>query len=60
MCSAVAYLHAAGIVHRDLKLENFLFTDETHTDIKLIDLGLGHRCEGGESAAARARAIARS
>lgn len=34
------YLHSKGIVHRDLKLENFILTDKTPTaQIKLIDFG---------------------
>ncbi len=38
---AVSYLHLLGICHRDLKLENFLFSDEsTDSEIKIIDFGL--------------------
>jgi hypothetical protein len=37
MLSAVAFLHAHGIVHRDLKLENFLFeTEKENSSLKLI------------------------
>jgi len=28
MCCAVNYLHKLGIIQRDLKLDNFMFTDE--------------------------------
>lgn len=39
--SAVTYLHAQGIVHRDLKLENFLFsTNDPSSELKMIDFGL--------------------
>lgn len=39
--SAVRYCHSHDIVHRDLKLENFLFeTKERDSDLKLIDFGL--------------------
>ena len=38
--SAVAYCHGIGIVHRDLKLENILFSSEDPmSPIKLIDFG---------------------
>ena len=39
--TAVNYLHFFGVVHRDLKLENFLLVKdhEDNTDIKLIDFG---------------------
>jgi calcium-dependent protein kinase len=37
MLSAVAYCHAHKIVHRDLKLENFLFESEAQdSELKLI------------------------
>ena len=43
LVSAVYYLHHAGIVHRDLKLENFLFDKPRGSIVKLIDFGLSHR-----------------
>lgn len=42
--SAVKHLHEKGIVHRDLKLENFLLeSDKPDAAIKLIDFGLAKR-----------------
>ena len=48
MLSAVNYLHENGIVHRDLKLENFLFEDSSPSSpLILIDFGLSkHIYEG--------------
>ncbi|CBJ27498.1 Ca2+/calmodulin-dependent protein kinase, EF-Hand protein superfamily [Ectocarpus siliculosus] len=41
MLSAVGYMHRHGIVHRDLKLENWLMqTPGDTTAVKLIDFGL--------------------
>lgn len=40
MVSAIAYLHSRGIVHRDLKLENFVYREEGGSDLVLIDFGL--------------------
>ena len=50
MISAVAYLHHHGIVHRDLKLENFLFEEKSiDADLKLIDFGLSKHFHEHES-----------
>lgn len=39
--SALAYMHANHIVHRDIKAENFLLvTNDFNTQIKMIDFGL--------------------
>jgi calcium-dependent protein kinase len=39
--SAVSFMHAKGITHRDLKYENILFVDNSpRAEIKLIDFGL--------------------
>ncbi|GBG27071.1 Protein kinase, putative [Hondaea fermentalgiana] len=40
MVSAIAYLHSRGIVHRDLKLENFVYREQGGSDLVLIDFGL--------------------
>jgi calcium-dependent protein kinase len=40
MLRAVNYLHERGVVHRDLKLENFLYEKKDSSAIKLIDFGL--------------------
>ncbi|XP_062415817.1 hormonally up-regulated neu tumor-associated kinase homolog A [Pungitius pungitius] len=38
--SAVEHLHQRGIVHRDLKIENFLLDE--HNNIKIVDFGLSN------------------
>lgn len=44
MASALAYLHGQGVVHRDVKAENFLFKDKgIESTIKLIDFGMSAR-----------------
>lgn len=37
--AAVQFMHSRRIVHRDLKLENILFTHENSSTLKLIDFG---------------------
>lgn len=56
MVAAVAYIHGQGITHRDLKLENFIFTDGSDTmrsALKLIDFGLSARYQYTGSAVKR-------
>jgi maternal embryonic leucine zipper kinase len=36
--SAIAYMHKRGYCHRDLKLDNILYNNNTQT-VKLIDFG---------------------
>lgn len=39
MLLAVNYIHQHGIVHRDIKLENFLYEKDDSDHLKLIDFG---------------------
>jgi serine/threonine protein kinase len=48
--SAMFYLHSYGIVHRDLKTENIMMTDDTeNADIRFIDFGLSKILNPGET-----------
>jgi len=44
---ALSYLEDKQICHRDLKPENLIFTDDTHTNLKLIDFGEAKSCAEG-------------
>ena len=48
MLSSVRYLHSKGILHRDLKLENFLFATERQSQLKMIDFGISKHFVTGE------------
>merc|ERR1712224_941201 len=50
MLSAVAFLHARGICHRDLKLENWVLQSgkDVWSPLKLIDFGLSTHFRPGE------------
>eukprot|EP00927_Polykrikos_kofoidii_P058905 TRINITY_DN5376_c0_g1_i1.p1 TRINITY_DN5376_c0_g1~~TRINITY_DN5376_c0_g1_i1.p1 ORF type:complete len:591 (+),score=99.70 TRINITY_DN5376_c0_g1_i1:55-1827(+) len=39
MLLAINYIHSHGIVHRDIKLENFLYDGKSSDHLKLIDFG---------------------
>mmetsp|Transcript_134423 Transcript_134423/g.268274 ORF Transcript_134423/g.268274 Transcript_134423/m.268274 type:complete len:669 (+) Transcript_134423:3-2009(+) len=43
--SAVAYMHAQGVVHRDLKLENIIYVAKDSPHVKLIDFGFAARLD---------------
>ena len=42
LIDAISYLHQMGICHRDLKLENILFSSKKKNYIKIIDFGLSN------------------
>lgn len=45
MCDALAYVHAQGIVHRDIKLNNILIAPDKH--LVLSDFGISRVCNDG-------------
>ncbi|KAJ2160409.1 hypothetical protein GGF46_002299 [Coemansia sp. RSA 552] len=52
ICSAVRYLHANGITHRDIKLDNILIkavSDGTVSLVKIADFGLARAVGDGET-----------
>lgn len=49
MLRAIEYIHGLQIVHRDVKAENFMFSDTSVTSsVKMIDFGMAIRFEIGE------------
>lgn len=46
---AVRYIHDKGIIHRDLKLENFMFSnDSPDSELRMIDFGLSKHFKFGD------------
>merc|ERR1712096_337765 len=45
MVEALAGVHDAGVVHRDVKCENFLLVDQRSRRLKLIDFGTARDLE---------------
>ena len=39
LLSVINFIHSLGIIHKDIKLDNILFFDETKVNIRLIDFG---------------------
>ena len=40
IAEAIRYCHNSKVIHRDLKLENILFSDSSKTQIKIVDFGI--------------------
>ena len=37
--------HDSGVIHRDLKLENVLFSTTAHRKVKVVDFGIAGMCK---------------
>ncbi len=48
LAQALAYAHNAGVIHRDVKPANVMFTGDDLSTLKLVDFGLARR-QGGEA-----------
>ena len=52
MLSAVMYCHHRGVVHRDIKLDNFIYENESEaSELKLIDFGFACEIKEGNAEA---------
>lgn len=50
VCQAMAAVHAAGLLHRDIKASNVMLADDGR--VVLMDFGVGRRLDGQETTAA--------
>ena len=49
MCSAINYCHAHSVIHRDIKLDNFVYeSDREDAELKLIDFGFAFEVQPGK------------
>lgn len=49
MLASTRYLHSKGIVHRDLKLEHFLFATKGSKELRMIDFGFAKHLDDSGS-----------
>eukprot|EP00927_Polykrikos_kofoidii_P070058 TRINITY_DN6591_c0_g1_i2.p1 TRINITY_DN6591_c0_g1~~TRINITY_DN6591_c0_g1_i2.p1 ORF type:complete len:514 (+),score=115.84 TRINITY_DN6591_c0_g1_i2:48-1589(+) len=45
MLLAINHIHSVGLIHRDIKLENFLYDSKDYKFLKLIDFGFSKFCQ---------------
>lgn len=45
---AVYYCHQKNVIHRDLKLENVLFSNKEKLEIKVVDFGIAGYCHNNQ------------
>lgn len=43
MCQSISHLHKCGYIHRDIKPDNFVWSDDAEDNVMMIDLGLAKR-----------------
>lgn len=43
MCKAVEHLHSKGFIHRDIKPDNFVWVEGSHSQVMMIDMGIAKR-----------------
>ena len=56
MLSALSHCHEQAVVHRDVKLDNFVYVSNSNeAELKLIDFGLSHLGKSGEEISAKGR-----
>lgn len=52
VADALEDVHAAGVVHRDVKPENLMILSESPLFVKLLDFGIAHLADDGETLSA--------
>lgn len=51
VCSAMAFAHGQGVVHRDLSLNNIMMNE--HNDVKIVDFGLARLADENANTSSR-------
>lgn len=47
IAEAIRFCHNSKVIHRDLKLENILFSSKSSSTLKIVDFGIAGICAGG-------------